>query len=167
MKKTFKFKEKGENNLTKRGNYKTKQRELILECIRNHRDQYGTIQQISEYLEKKNCRVGQTTIYRTLDMLVKEKKITRVSIDGIKGACYRYLPTEEDSYFFSMKCEQCGEVIDIECPELQKLYIHLSAEHHLKIDYGKTMFYGDCDKCGDIHYIPEAKHNHEHTNTCE
>ena len=126
--------------------YKTKQRECILECIRKKADAYITIQQLSEELEKQNQKVGLTTIYRTLDKLEQEKAIARINIDGVGGTCYRYLP-QEDDIFFSLKCENCGKVVNIDCAELSHLYTHLSRQHHIFINPGKTMFYGTCEQC--------------------
>ncbi len=126
--------------------YKTKQRECILECIRKKADAYVTIQQLAEELEGQGQRVGLTTIYRTLDKLEQEKAIAKISIDGVGGTCYRYLPREDD-IFFSLKCEQCGRVIDIDCAELARLYRHLSQAHNIFINPGKTMFYGTCESC--------------------
>jgi Fur family ferric uptake transcriptional regulator len=126
--------------------YKTRQREYILECIRKKADAYITIQQLSEELEKLDQKVGLTTIYRTLNKLEQENAIAKVSIDGEGGACYRYLP-QEDNIFFSLKCEGCGRVVSIDCAELSHLYAHLSREHQIYIDPGKTMFYGVCAQC--------------------
>lgn len=127
--------------------YITKQRKAILECIKQQGEQFVTIQQIQLYLEQNQMKVGLTTIYRTLDKLVKDKRIARVQIDGVNGTCYRYLLENQKSIFFPMKCEHCGKVVKIDCPELEKLYEHLSREHKLFIDPGKTLFYGVCNHC--------------------
>lgn len=126
--------------------YKTKQRECILECIRRKAEAYITIQQLSEELEKQDQKVGLTTIYRTLDRLEQEKAIAKISIDGVGATCYRYLP-QDDEIFFSMKCENCGELINVDCAELAQLYRHLSHHHGIFINPGKTMFYGTCEAC--------------------
>ena len=126
--------------------YKTRQRECILECIRKKADAYITIAQLSEELEKQGRKVGLTTIYRTLDKLEQEHAIAKISIDGVGATCYRILPQKND-VFFSMKCEKCGNVININCSELSHLYSHVSNEHHIAINPGKTMFYGICESC--------------------
>ena len=33
------------------------------------------------------------------------------------------------------------------CAELSHLYTHLSRQHHIFINPGKTMFYGTCEQC--------------------
>ena len=67
-------------------------------------------------------------------------------VDGVGAACYRYLP-QEDDVFFCLKCESCGRVINIDCAELSHLYHHLSRAHNIRINPGKTMFYGTCETC--------------------
>ena len=127
--------------------YKTKQKASILQCIIDHADSYVTIQQISDYLDKSGERIGLTTIYRNLDKLVDEEEIAKVNIDGISGTCYRYLPQKQKSVLFYLKCEECGKLIRIDCPELSKLYEHISEKHNILINPGKTMFYGKCEEC--------------------
>lgn len=127
--------------------YNTKQRELILRCVKENGDRYVTIRQMAEYLEDSGIKVGLTTIYRTVGKLLREGRIAGVSIDGVSGKCYRYLVRDELSDFFPMKCEECGRVIKIHCSELEKLYDHLKEEHKIEIDSKKVMFYGTCDRC--------------------
>lgn len=126
--------------------YKTKQKESILQCIKENVDSYVTIQQIAGYLEVKGKKVGLTTIYRNLEKLELEEKIAKVHIEGKRGSCYRYLEQQENPGFY-MKCEKCGDLVDVQCPELEHLYHHISEEHHIFINPGKTMFYGRCEQC--------------------
>ena len=127
--------------------YNTKQREMIFRCISSQGGEYVTIKQIAEYLEGRNLKVGLTTIYRTIDKLIAERKIARVSIDGIKGKCYRFIANSHDKESFPLKCEECGRLVQIKCPELGHLYDHLREEHKVQVDSEKIMFYGICDKC--------------------
>ena len=125
--------------------YRTKQKMSILQCIKDHADSYVTIQQIADDLRDSGTGVGLTTIYRNLDRLVVEHQIAKVSIEGVKGNCYRYLPKER--VLFYMKCGQCGALVPIDCPQLARLYTHIAEEHHIWINPGKTMFYGTCATC--------------------
>ncbi len=126
--------------------YHTRQRETILQCLKEHAETYVTINQIFEFLEKKDQKVGLTTIYRNLDKLETEKKLTRVNIEGIQGTCYKYLPEDEGNLFY-LKCEECGDMVNIKCPELEHLYSHVADDHHVRINPVKTMFYGTCESC--------------------
>ena len=49
--------------------YHTKQREQILECIREDSENYITIHDLSELLAERGVKVGLPTIYRTIDEL--------------------------------------------------------------------------------------------------
>lgn len=128
--------------------YQTKQKQVILQCMKDYAESYITIPQLEELLKEKGQRVGLTTIYRNLDKLEAEHKLIKVNIEGYHGACYKYLP-EEDGSLFYLKCEDCGNVVNIECPELEHLYSHVVEEHHVKINPVKTMFYGKCEACTD------------------
>lgn len=126
--------------------YRTKQKEMILQCLKEHAATYVTIHEIFEYLEKKGQKVGLTTIYRNLDKLEEQERLTKVNIEGYQGTCYKYLP-EDESHLFYLKCEACGNMVNIKCPELEHLYSHVVEEHHVRINPVKTMFYGTCESC--------------------
>lgn len=135
--------------MTARGTkqYKTKQKELILDCIRTHQASFITIKDISAALEKRDEKVGTATIYRNLDKLEEEGIIARCSIEGASGVCYRYLPEAPEGIYFFLKCEECGSLSPIDCHELQKLYEHVIEHHHVRINPVKTVLYGLCETC--------------------
>lgn len=126
--------------------YHTRQKELILECMKEHARTYLTIHEIEDIIKAKEQKIGLTTIYRNLDKLTDERKLIKASIEGYSGNCYRYIP-EEERNLFSLKCEDCGSVVNIKCPELAYLCSHVVEEHHVKINPVKTMFYGKCEDC--------------------
>ena len=127
--------------------YKTKQKECILECIRMHQGSFITIKDIISALEKRHEKVGTATIYRNLDRLEEEGIITRCAIEGLDGVCYRYLPDTPENIYFFLKCEHCGDLSPIDCGELQHLYEHVIEHHHVRINPSKTVLYGLCEKC--------------------
>ena len=124
-----------------------KQKDCVLQCIKDNAEEYITIQQLANKLKSRSEKVGLTIIYRNLDKLEVEREIVKVNIEGITGCCYRYLPHKKDNVLFYLKCEKYGELVDIECPELGLLYHHVSEEYHVEINHGKTMFYGLCENC--------------------
>lgn len=127
--------------------YKTKQKELILECIRMHQGSFITIKDITTALNERHEKVGTATIYRNLDRLEEEGIITRCTIEGIDGVCYRYLPDAPENVYFFLKCERCGDLSPIDCGELQHLYEHVIEHHHVRINPSKTVLYGLCEAC--------------------
>ena len=127
--------------------YKTKQKELILDCIRMHQGSFITIKDVLNALESRHEKVGTATIYRNLERLEEEGIIARCVIEGIDGVCYRYLPDSPDDVYFFLKCEHCGDHSPIDCGELQHLYEHVIEHHHVRINPAKTVLYGLCEKC--------------------
>ena len=127
--------------------YKTKQKELILDCIRMHQGSFITIKAVLNALESRHEKVGTATIYRNLERLEEEGIIARCVIEGIDGVCYRYLPDSPDDVYFFLKCEHCGDLSPIDCGELQHLYEHVIEHHHVRINPAKTVLYGLCEKC--------------------
>lgn len=127
--------------------YKTKQKELILDCIRLHQGSFITIKDVTEALRARHEKVGTATIYRNLDRLEEEGIITRCVIEDIDGVCYRYLQNSPENVYFFLKCEQCGDLSPIDCGELQHLYEHVIEHHHVRINPAKTVLYGLCEKC--------------------
>ena len=58
-------------NMSRNETYKTRQKELVLDVIKNFKNDFT----IKEIYEKLNQNVGLTTIYRTISKLVEEGKI--------------------------------------------------------------------------------------------
>ncbi len=131
------------------GNYRTKQQEAILECMRNGQGKYVTVNQIDEYLKNCGKSVGLTTIYRQLEKLQKEGIVQKIMLDGNSGACYQYVNSDADNAEcgFLLKCEDCGDIINMGCDHMSDLYEHVLEEHHFNVNPHRTMFYGTCEKC--------------------
>ncbi len=121
--------------------YNTKQGREILEFITSCTD-FVTVADIMEYIGKNSLNIGQTTVYRHLERLEEEGKITKHVFDGKQGAFY----TKKGSDAL-LKCEHCGRITKLDCPDLDHLYRHFEKEHAINISASKTVFYGECEKC--------------------
>lgn len=134
--------------MTQTANYKTKQRQAILDCIASLRGTHVTVSQIAEYLHEKNNPVGVTTIYRHLDKLVQEGKVKKYTIDNTTSACFAYIDKHKScNRHFHLKCESCGKLIHLDCDFLPQLEQHIFDHHKFKINPNKTVFYGTCKAC--------------------
>ena len=128
--------------------YHTKQQNAILQFLIASDQKYHTVSQIAEYLKERGESVGLTTIYRQLDKFQKEGIVQKIVLDGNSGACYQYVGTQEESKFL-LKCEDCGDIMDMDCGHMSELYEHVRQEHHFNVNPHRTMFYGVCEKCLD------------------
>lgn len=134
--------------MAERGRYRTKQQELILDCLREQKDVFLTVDQLMVYLGQKEIQVGQTTVYRTLDRLTGDGVVIRIpSVNGSK-AQYRYLGEDETSEPGKMICLRCGRIVPLECSHLKEFSRHIRQEHGFLLEPEHLILYGYCSQCG-------------------
>ena len=125
-----------------REKYHTKQKELILDSIRNYHRCF-TVKELYNDIKEY---VGLTTIYRLVDKLVLEGNLNRyIGNDNI--TYYEYF--EEcvcDNHFF-LKCNNCGDTIHVDCDCITDLLKHISNYHEFIPDKEKIVINGICQKC--------------------
>ena len=122
--------------------YNTKQKDLILEIIRNEKKEF-TVKDIYEKLENK---VGLTTIYRLIDNMISTGDLTKtISKDNI--TYYQYLEHCDHDNHFYLKCNNCGEMIHIDCDCINELTNHIYKEHKFISDKDNIIINGLCSKC--------------------
>lgn len=133
--------------------YKTKQREYMLEFLRQDPGRHVTVAELVRFLQDNGTPVSTTTVYRNLEQMVSEGVVRKYFLDEQTGACYQYIgedvtPCKEH---FHLKCVQCGRLYHVRCDYLQNLGEHLLEEHGFAIDNTKTVLYGTCAACrGEI-----------------
>lgn len=129
--------------------YNTRQRELILEYIKENADSHLTADSIADALKPE--QVGKTTVYRYLEKLCEQHLVRKYILSEGKSACYQYSGGEECHDHFHLKCLKCGRLIHLECDYLKDIAAHISVEHNFTIDSSRTVFYGICGECAKQH----------------
>ena len=127
--------------MTRSNHYNTKQKDLILDCIKNHNE--FTVNDIYEELNKE---VGLTTIYRKVDELVNENKIKKyIGKDNI--TYYQYLcECDKDNHFY-LKCDKCGTLEHVDCDCINELSEHINKNHEFEINKQNIVINGVCKNC--------------------
>jgi len=128
-----------------REKYDTRQHKMIMDFLARNNGRYITAGMIVSALAGQ---AGQTTVYRTLDALVKEKAVIKVDLPEGKGAYYQYPKAPGGESGCHLLCTGCGEVADLDCSFISELDAHVRSEHHFKLDSMKTVLSGLCEKCG-------------------
>ena len=129
--------------------YNTKQLGALLDCLEKHKSESLTVDGVCEKLTKSGTVIGRSTVYRRLEQLVSEGKISRFAPDEGKSVTYRFIGNDcGDDCHFHLICTECGAVSHTHCHELESLFAHMANEHGFKINEKKTMLYGICQKCG-------------------
>ncbi len=128
----------------KRDNYKTKQREHILNIITSYKEEFT----IKDIYSKLNDNASLTTIYRLIDKLVDDGIIIKnVHMDN--SIHYQYLEKcNHDNHFF-LKCLSCGSMIHVDCDCIDELYNHINNEHKFLLDKKHIIINGICYKCSN------------------
>ena len=127
----------------KRGIYNTKQKEYIMNFFENNKSELFFAKDIFKIINNK-FDVGLTTIYRSLDSLVDEKIL--MQFYGDFGKKYGYFPCNHENHFHLI-CENCGEVVHVDCDSLLNLSNHLYMEHLFKLNVNEMFLKGRCKKC--------------------
>ena len=127
------------------GGYKTKQRDTILELLKNNTDAHLSAEEITDMLKKSGTSVGTTTVYRYLEKLYLEGAVQKYVTDRA-----RYTYTEKECRgHFHLKCTECGSLSCADCDFMSGLCGHISEHHGFTIVPSKTIFYGVCEKCAE------------------
>lgn len=121
----------------------SRQRELIYEALKGS-DQHPTAEMLYHQLKPENPSLSLGTIYRNLNLLTEEGRITRMPFP-----VERYdADIRPHSHF---RCDRCGSVFDLALPYdtgLDERALQIS-EHQIA---GHQMFFhGVCAHCKQVH----------------
>jgi len=130
--------------------YKTKQREILLEILKSQSDRHLTVKDIMKELRSKEVNVGQTTVYRYLDKLVSSGELRKYQAHDGLSTCYQYAGDGNCHNHYHFMCVNCGELTHLECKHIDSLANHVFDEHEFTVDCFKTVFYGICKNCNGV-----------------
>lgn len=126
--------------------YNTRQKEAILNCLKELAGRHVCAVDIVDYLSRSGDKVGLTTVYRRLEQLVEEGVVRKYVTEG-SSACYQYVDGEHCGEHFHLKCESCGKLIHLRCRTMERLSSHILEEHGFLSNPGRTTLYGVCGDC--------------------
>jgi Fur family ferric uptake transcriptional regulator len=128
--------------------YQTRQGGLILDYLASLGDKHVTAGAVAIHFEAGKPPIGKTTVYRHLEKLVEGGKLRRYFLEGGESACYQFINDDAKCReHFHLKCENCGELIHLDCDVLEDVATHVRKDHGFQINPLKTVFYGTCGRC--------------------
>ncbi len=131
--------------------YSTKQGSLILDCLKQHKSKHVTADDILEHLRVQGASVGQTTIYRHLDKLMRQGAVVRYAGADGQSACYQYMDCQDDGHsHYHLVCTDCGIMTHLECEHMDELTAHMLEHHQFSVDRFRTVIYGLCNACAGV-----------------
>ncbi len=126
----------------------TKQKTLILNCLRENRLKHLTADEIIEMLKQRKTPVARATVYRYLSALEESGDVLKYNIHDATCACYHFIGDKDECHeHYHMLCLDCTKVIHFENKELKELFENNFFSEDFVIEGTKTVFYGKCKKC--------------------
>ncbi len=137
------------------GDYKTRQRAVILELLRAHSGEHFTAEEIVTLLERYGRPVGKATVYRSLERLIEQGSVRKYPLGDGKSACFEYQPGPQPAHYH-LKCVHCGALTHLKCEYIDKLSEHVYNEHGFALDVAQLVLVGCCAPCADARQAADA-----------
>lgn len=124
---------------------RTEQKEKLIEYLKNNANRHLRILKIQEDLHNE---IGQTTIYRIINLLVEKGMVSKIPLENSQGFCYQYNNEKEHcSNHYHLICEKCNKTIHINNENINTTLKEIENENQFKINNSRVVFYGLCNKC--------------------
>ena len=106
-------------------------------------DEFRTAQQLHMVLAQRGAKVGLTTVYRTLQVLVDASEVDTMRLPGGEQLFRRCGRT----HHHHLICRNCGRTVEVEGPTVE-LWADRIADKHGFTDVGHTLeIFGTCATC--------------------
>ncbi|MFW5979958.1 MAG: Fur family transcriptional regulator [bacterium] len=124
----------------------TPKRKKILRIFIESDKKHLSAEDIYLSLKNRKISIGLTTIYRTLDLFVKKKIITKLDL-GDDTARYEFIYMEEERKHHHLICKDCGKVIETSGLLPEDLKNILLKKEGFKMVNHSLKIYGYCQEC--------------------
>ena len=126
----------------------TKQKALILDCLRESGEGHVTAEEIIDFLKAKGPPVAKSTVYRYLLQLEESGEVRKYLLAEGTPACYQFIGESGPCLeHYHLMCQSCGQIVHFEDAELQKFFGRMQEKAGFHIDGSRTVFYGLCGSC--------------------
>lgn len=129
--------------LQKEGLRYTKQRQEIWNELRSS-DEHRDAEEILLTLRERGLKISRATVYRTIDVLVKNNLIDKLDI-GDGRARYEY----NDKYLHHdhLICTDCGKIIEFHNDEIEHLQTKIAKQYKFQLSHHNHQLFGICKDC--------------------
>ena len=120
----------------------TPQRGLVWQVLVEAED-HPSVEEIRERLLERGNRIGLTTIYRTLKMLLDSGMIRQVRLGGVT----RYEPLINQPNHIHFVCNRCGRTDEFPSRRIERLIREETDKHDFQPLYSRYAIFGLCCQC--------------------
>ena len=131
--------------LKAQGMVRSQQREQILDVFLGI-EAHTTIDDLHARVKKKHPKIGLATVYRAMKVICDAGLADEADFgDGIRRFEHKYRHQHHDH----LVCTECGQLIEVVCPEIEKLQEDLAQQHGFTPVRHEMQIFGLCRKCGE------------------
>jgi len=129
--------------LKDKGLLSSTQREQVLDIFLKT-EKHPTINDLYDLVRKKNPKIGLATVYRTMRVICDAGLARQTDFgDGPRRFEHKYKHDHHDH----LVCTNCGKVIEVLSPEIEKLQQKLAKRHGFVPLRHKMQIFGRCRQC--------------------
>jgi Fur family ferric uptake transcriptional regulator len=121
---------------------KTSQRAQVWAVLLEATD-HPTVDEIRERLLERGHRIGLSTIYRTLKILLDSGMIRQSRMDGLT----RYEPIVSQPNHIHFVCNQCGRTEEFSSSRIERLIREETGKRDFEQRYSRYAIFGSCRDC--------------------
>jgi len=130
-------------NLREDGLKFTPQRLAILEEIINN-ESHRECEEIYLALKKRGSNVSRATVYRTMDILVKNGFARKMELGDGRS---RYESKVNSPHHDHLICTSCGNIVEFLNQDIENLQEEIAKHYHFKFQRHIHQLFGICKKC--------------------
>lgn len=129
--------------IPKLGSRSTRQRTAVIDTIIDL-DNFASAKEIHRELERRDAKVGLTTVYRTLQSLADVDAVDVLRM-GNGETLYRHCMT--DQHHHHLVCVDCGTTLEIKGGPVETWAEEVAKEHGYTLTGHDAEIYGRCSAC--------------------
>jgi Fur family ferric uptake transcriptional regulator len=129
--------------LRQRGRRITRQRRLIWDALNAEAESHLSADDVVERVREHMAKVDPSTVYRTLDMLVREGLVRRTDLGAGRG----FYEPAQDHLHHHVVCESCGAVVHLHDEEIGDVRERVEKASGYALSRNDMSFYGLCPDC--------------------
>jgi Fur family ferric uptake transcriptional regulator len=135
-----------EPDKTKKETRRTRQKQLITECL-SAGGEHMTAEEIYDEIRKKDGRISIATVYRNLRLLEEQGAVKKVYVADDALAYYEPSDKNTPHSHHHLVCRRCGRIFDFEPDLLDSLEKLIEETKGFRIEDHRVTFYGICSEC--------------------
>lgn len=107
-------------------------------------EKHLTADELFRLVKRRNPRIGVATVYRALKLICESGLGRELRPEG-EAVLYEH--NYKHDHHDHLVCTQCGRLIEVVDPEIEKLQLKLARREDFTLEGHKMLLYGICRDC--------------------